>query len=121
MYVIPNDTYSRTHCSTRALLASWTRTTAVAPSFMSFHVAPHTESLSTAGMRAFERFLARMRVAMDLQAGGAGECFIAGLTYVAVLWLAGETSRRGRRNVMVVLVLPWVAGIDWRSVGRNGH
>lgn len=37
----------------------------VAAPLMSFHVAPHTESLAAAMVRTFERLFARMAVAVD--------------------------------------------------------
>lgn len=57
---------------------------------MPFHVASDAERLPTPGMRAFERLFARVRVAVDPQAGRPRKGLVAGLTYVTILRLARE-------------------------------
>lgn len=58
---------------------------------MPLHIAPHAERLPAALMRALERLLARVRMAVDLEAGGPGEGFVARWADVALL-----TLRKGR-------------------------
>jgi hypothetical protein len=54
---------------------------------MPLHVAPNAEGLAATGVRALEGLLSRVRVAVDTQARGAREGFVAGLADVAVLRL----------------------------------
>jgi hypothetical protein len=63
------------------------RTVRMTASLVSLHVTPHTKRLSTARVRAFVRFLARVRVRMDFQTAGSGEGLVARWTDVAVLGL----------------------------------
>lgn len=69
-------------------------TVVVTPPLMSLHVAPHTKRLAAPGMRALERLLARVRVAVDPQRARPRERLVARLADVAVLTLR---ERRGRR------------------------
>ena len=73
---------------------------------MPLHVTPDTERLPAAGARALERLLARVGVAVDLEARGPAEGLAAGGAEVAVL-------RRGAvdgllRGADVVVVFPGV-------------
>lgn len=77
----------------------------VAAALVSLHVAAHAESLAAPGMGALERLLAGMRVAVDLQTGRPGECFVARWANVAFLRLR---ESRVCRWTDVVVVLPGV-------------
>jgi hypothetical protein len=74
----------------------------VAAAFVPLHVASDAECLPTASVRALERLLSRVGVAMDAERAGPREGFAAGLADVAVLGLR-ERRRRGRRDVVMVL------------------
>lgn len=74
----------------------------VAAPLVALHVAAHAESLAAAGVRALERLLASVRVAVYPQGARAGECLVAGLADVAVLGLR-ERCRSRWRDVVVVL------------------
>jgi len=86
---------------------SWKRARrrGVAAALVPLHVTAHAERLAAPAMRALERLLARVAVAMYSQAARPRECFVARLADVAVLGLR-EGGLRGRRDVVVVL--PWV-------------
>lgn len=71
---------------------------------VTLHVAANTEGLATSGVRALERLLASVGVAVDAQRAWAGKCFVAGLAYIAVLRLR---EGRGGRWRDIVVVLPW--------------
>ena len=72
---------------------------------MPLHVAPHAKRLAAPRVRALERLLARMRVAVDPQRARPRERLVARRADVTVLAL-GE--RRGGRGRDVVVVLPRV-------------
>jgi hypothetical protein len=55
------------------------------PSFVSLHVTPHTEGLAAAVVRALERLLACVAVAVDTKTARPRKCFIASLADVAIL------------------------------------
>lgn len=66
----------------------------VAAPLVALHVAAHAESLAAAGVRALERLLASVRVAVYPQGARAGECLVAGLADVAVLGLRERCRSR---------------------------
>lgn len=78
----------------------------MAAPLVALHVAPHAELLAASADRAAEGLLACVAVAVDFEAGGAGEGFVAGWADVAVL-REGEAGGGGRD---VVVVLPGVGG-----------
>lgn len=90
----------------------------VAATLVSLHVAPHAEGLAAAGVRALEWLLSSVRVAVDPERAGARKGLVARLADVAILRLR-ERSRRGRRDVVVVL--PWVGSRSGRQRNRDGH
>lgn len=69
------------------------RIAGVASTLVSLHVAAHAESLTAAVVWALEGLLARVRMAVDLEAGGPGEGFVARRADVALLSL-GESRVR---------------------------
>lgn len=75
----------------------------VAASLVALHVAAYAESFSTASLRALERLLASVGVAVNAQAAGATEGLVARRADVAVLRLRVEMPRGG---VKVVVVRP---------------
>lgn len=77
----------------------------VAAALVALHVAADAEGFATAGVRALERLLARVRVAVDSQRARARERLVARLAHVSVLRLR---ERRCRRRRDVVVVLPWI-------------
>jgi hypothetical protein len=87
----------------------------VAASLVSFHIAPNAKGLSATGVRAFEWFLASVAVAVDAQAAGSREGFVAGRADVAILRL-GKCGLAGSANVM--MVLPWISAV-LRGSGRD--
>lgn len=60
---------------------------AVAPSLVALHVAPNAKRLAAARVRALERLLSSMRVAVNAQAAGTAERLVACHANVAVLGL----------------------------------
>jgi hypothetical protein len=68
-------------------LSQLRRLETMTPSFVSLHVAPNTEGLSTALVGTFEWLLASMRVGMNAETGRPRKCFIACLTDISVLRL----------------------------------
>lgn len=76
----------------------------MAAPLMPLHIAPDAKLLSAAADGTAEGLLACMAVAVDLEAGGARESFIARWANVAVL-REGEAGGRGGD---VVVVLPGV-------------
>src|SRR5690606_22102402 len=69
-------------------------TVVVTPPLMSLHIAPHAKRFAAPGVRALERLLARMRVAVDPQRARPRERLVARLADVAVLTLRERRSRR---------------------------
>jgi hypothetical protein len=59
----------------------------VAAALVAFHVAAHAERFAAAGVRAFERFLACVAVAVYAETAGSRESLVARLTDVAILRL----------------------------------
>jgi predicted secreted Zn-dependent protease len=59
----------------------------VAATLMSLHVAPDAEGLAASGVRALERFLSGMRVAVDPERTRTRERLVARLTDVTILRL----------------------------------
>jgi len=80
----------------------------VTATLVAFHVAANAESFATTSMRALERFLASMAVAMDSQAAWAGERFIACWADIAILRLRKCSLAR---STNVVMMLPGVGTI----------
>lgn len=78
----------------------------MAPPLVPLHVAPHAKLLAASADGTAEGFLARVAVAVDLEAGGTREGFVAGWADVAVL----REGKRGRGGGDVVVVLPGVCG-----------
>lgn len=62
-----------------------TRLSRMAASLVSLHITSHAERLPTAGVRTLKRFLARVRMAVDLQTRGPTESFVASCANVAIL------------------------------------
>jgi hypothetical protein len=79
----------------------------MAPPLVPLHIAANTKGFSAARVRALERLLAGVRVAVNFQARGSREGFVAGRTDVAFLGLRVSRVRRGSD---VVVVLPGVCG-----------
>lgn len=63
------------------------RIASVASTLVSLHVAAYAESLAATVVWAPEGLLARVRMAVDLEAGGPGEGFVARWADVALLSL----------------------------------
>jgi hypothetical protein len=82
---------------------------------MSLHVAADAEGLAASRVRALERLLSRVRVAVDSEAAGAAEGLVACLADVAILALRERAAMR--RVHVVVVVLPRVAA-DGRGHSR---
>lgn len=80
--------------------------TPMAPPLVALHVTPHAKLLAASADGTAEGLLARVAVAVDLEAGGAREGFVAGWADVAVL-REGEAGGGGGD---VVVVLPGVCG-----------
>lgn len=59
----------------------------MAASLVTLHVASNAKGLAAAGVRALERLLAGVGVAVNSEGAGAGEGFVAGLADVSVLAL----------------------------------
>lgn len=78
----------------------------MAPPFVALHVTPHAKLLAASADGAAEGLLACVAVAVDLEAGGAREGFVAGWADVAVL----REGEGGRGGGDVVVVLPGVCG-----------
>lgn len=85
---------------------------------MPLHVAPHAKRLAAPRLRALERLLARVRVAVDPQRARPRERLATRLADVAVLALR-ERRRRRRRDVVVVL--PWVGAGGRAQAEGDGH
>lgn len=84
------------------------------PALVPLHVAPHAERLAAAGVRAAERFFARVRVAVDLEARGPREDLVARLADIALPRLR---VRRVRRRPDVVVMFQGVGRWQhWRRV-----
>ena len=77
----------------------------VAAALVALHVASDAEGLAAPRVRALERLLARVRVAVNAQRAGSGEGLVARLADVSVLGLRERSSGR-RRDVVVVLPRP---------------
>lgn len=77
----------------------------MAATLVSLHVTADAERLATPGMRALERLLASVRVAVNSQAAWSAKGLVAGLADVTILALR---IRRSVRRVEVVVVLPRV-------------
>lgn len=73
----------------------------MAAPFVTLHVAAHAEGFATTGLRALERLLPGVRVAVDAQAAGAAESLVASRADVAVLSLRVEVT--GSRVEVVVM------------------
>ena len=78
---------------------------AVAAPLVTLHVAAYTESLAATGMRALERLLSGVGVAVDPETAGSAEGLVASRADISILalWESGSTSW-----VKVVVMLPWV-------------
>lgn len=76
---------------------------AVATPLVTLHVAANAECLAAARLRALERLLASVRVAVDAETARAAEGLVAGLADVTVLALGEEVTRS---RVEIVVVLP---------------
>lgn len=83
----------------------------MAAPLVALHITPHAKLLPAAADGTAEGLLARVAVAVDLEAGGAREGFVAGWADVAVL--REGKARGGGRDVVVVL--PGVGG-GWGCV-----
>lgn len=83
---------------------------------MPLHITPDAKSLTTSLVRAQERLLARVAVAVDLEAAGARESFVARRADVAVL--------HARVGLVLgdIVVVPRIVGADharWHHRGCN--
>lgn len=72
---------------------------------MTLHIAAYAEGFSTPGVRALERLLSSVGVAMDSKTARSTECLVASRANVAILALRESGSARW---VKVVMVLPRV-------------
>jgi len=72
---------------------------------VAFHVASNAEGFPATSVRAFERLLAGVTMAVNAQAARPRERLVASRANVAVLRL-GEGSLAGCADIM--MVLPWV-------------
>lgn len=80
------------HVPGRSFLVAlcWAAAT-MTPSLVPLHVASHTERLPAARVRTFERLLARVRMAVNLQARGSRERFVTRLADIPVLRLPSKS------------------------------
>jgi len=90
----------------------------VATPLVSLHVAPDGEGLAATRVRALERLLARVGVAVDPEGAGSREGLVAGLANVPILALRERGGRLGRD---VVVVLPRVGARRGSEANRHGH
>ena len=77
----------------------------MAAALVPLHVAAYTECFAAACMRALERLLTGMAMAVYAEAAGAREGFVTCRTDVTVLTL-GEAGGAGCTDV--VMMLPWI-------------
>lgn len=79
------------------------------------HVTVHAKRLAAAAMRALERLLARVAMAVDLEAAGARKRLAARRAQIAVLRRRKRGRAAGRANVVVVFPGVWCGNVRLRG------